>query len=258
MTDRVCDIADVTLGYKRGRPVLEGASLRIAAGEFWFLLGQNGSGKTTLLRGILGLLKPWTGAIRLHPELAARSAIGFVPQRAEFNPGLPTTVREFVSLGLVGTGTRSELRESRFEWALSAVGLENLASVDYHRLSGGQRQRALLARALIREPAFLILDEPTAGLDVPSQEAFYSCLEFLHRRKELTLLFITHDLLPAARFASHLALCVERTVVAGERARILTPDLLRRTYGVRIEISHQQGVTRLALKEEGSRNASTA
>src|SRR5690606_13036433 len=107
----------LSLGY-RGRPVLRDVTLRIGAGEVWFLLGPNGSGKSTFVAGVLGALTPLAGTLTLHPRLRDRSAIGVVPQRSEPNRLLPTTVRELVTLGAVGQRLDGPTRAARLEWAL--------------------------------------------------------------------------------------------------------------------------------------------
>ncbi|HKZ18388.1 MAG TPA: ATP-binding cassette domain-containing protein, partial [Geobacteraceae bacterium] len=110
----------ISVGYDR-RPVLKDVSIEIRRGEFWFLLGPNGAGKTTFLKTVLGELRPTSGEISLHSDFVGRSAIGFVPQRCDLNPTLSTTVREFVLLGLVGTGTGAVDRDKRLLWALEKV-----------------------------------------------------------------------------------------------------------------------------------------
>jgi zinc transport system ATP-binding protein len=158
----------LSLGYGR-RMVLRGVNLSVSPGEFWFLLGPNGEGKTTLVRAILGALPPRSGRLWLDPELGRRERIGFVPQRCDINPTLSTTLGEFTMLGLVGIATPAHERRERLAWALDKVGLGRLEEKDYWALSGGQRQRALVARALVRRPSVLILDEPTNGLDLAQQ-----------------------------------------------------------------------------------------
>jgi ABC-type Mn2+/Zn2+ transport system ATPase subunit len=154
-----------------------------------------------------------------------------VPQRCDLNPTLPTTVREFVSLGLVGLSLTPGERRARLEVALGHVGLATLIDHSYWALSGGQRQRALLARALIREPRILILDEPTVGLDPTSQEAFLQLLVSWNRDQALTILYVTHDVSIAERYATHAALFAGGRVIAGPRATVLTPAHLERIYG---------------------------
>ncbi|MGH7822802.1 MAG: metal ABC transporter ATP-binding protein [Candidatus Binatia bacterium] len=228
--------ARLTLGYG-GRTVLEDVNFELRRGDFWFFLGPNGEGKTTMLRAMLRLLAPRSGELWFHPELAARSRIGFVPQRCDLNPALPTTVREFVVLGLVRTGTPREETPQRMRWALERVGLADLAARDYWSLSGGQRQRALVARALVRRPSFLVLDEPTNGLDLPAEEGVLELLEQLNREDDVTVVFVTHDLAIAARHATHVALFHSGSVLPGTRAEVLTAANLERAYGIRIGIS---------------------
>jgi zinc transport system ATP-binding protein len=210
------------LGYGAGA-VLSQVDLEVREGEFWFFIGPNGSGKTTLLRALLGLL----------PD---RARLGFVPQRCEVHRTLPTTVREFVSLGFVGSRQGREERAVSLAHALGLVELEGLAETSYWALSGGQRQRTLLARALVRRPRLLILDEPTEGLDVSSETSFVRTLAELHREKGLTLLVVTHKLELAARYATHAGLVTSGGVVSGPRDDVLDPRRLQSTFGVEVEI----------------------
>jgi ABC-type Mn2+/Zn2+ transport system ATPase subunit len=185
--------------------VLRDATLEVHRGDFWFLLGGNGSGKTTFLRALLGIVPPRAGTLWLSPELRGRQGIGFVPQNCEINPALPTTVREFVSLGLVGLPVPRAERSRRLGGALGRVGLGSLVDRDYWSLSGGQRQRALVARGLIREPSLLILDEPMNHLDPDAEETLLRDLLGLHGARRLALLLVTHDVAMAERYATHIA-----------------------------------------------------
>jgi ABC-type Mn2+/Zn2+ transport system ATPase subunit len=211
-------------------------ALEVRAGEEWFLIGPNGSGKTTLLRAVLGLLAPLRGELWLHPDVADRGHVGYVPQRCDWNPALPTTVREFVRLGLVGTRARGGERAERLRWALARAGLEGRERVDFRALSGGQRQRALVARALVRRPRILILDEPTEELDVVSEAALLDTLEELVRDEGTTLLFVTHELEMASRRATHVALFSDGRVRAGAREEVLGGDALERAFGSRVRL----------------------
>jgi ABC-type Mn2+/Zn2+ transport system ATPase subunit len=224
------DVDGVSLGYG-DHEVLRDLSLQVRSGEFWLLMGPNGNGKTTFVRALLGLHTPRQGTIRLHPLKANREAMGFVPQSCDFNPTLPTTVAEFVLLGLVGVSVPSHERGDRLRWALSCVGMESMERHDYWTLSGGYRQRALLARALVRRPSLLLLDEPTNGLDMPAAEAFLGALAHLHRTGGLSVLLVTHDLSIAFRYGTKGALFFGGTAISGPLDRMLDPALLEKAYG---------------------------
>ena len=234
-SDIILKATGLTVGYAR-RTVLESVTLECRKGEFWFFIGPNGSGKTTLIRAMLGILRPHAGQLWLHPELAHPEGIGFVPQRCDLNPALPTTVREFVVLGLVGIRLGTKEEAERLEWVLYKVGLDGMAGRDYWSLSGGQRQRALVARALVRRPSLLILDEPTNGLDLSTEDSFLRLLANLNREEHLTIFFVTHDIAIAARYATHLALFRSGSVESGPREQMLNRTVLERVYGVGVEV----------------------
>jgi ABC-type cobalamin/Fe3+-siderophores transport system ATPase subunit len=228
----------LTLGYGRHK-VLNEVNLEVHPGEFWFFLGPNGAGKTTLLKALLEEIKPQRGRILTDPQLYRRVNLGFVPQRCDLNPTLSTTVQEFVLLGLVGILADRRERETRLIWALDKAGLRGMSSRNYWSLSGGQRQRALVARALVRRPQILFLDEPTRGLDLAAEEAVMQSLTDLNRQELLTVLFVTHDLTLAARYASHVALFHNGQVQGGPISDILTSDRLQSTYGIPVSVAQQ-------------------
>jgi ABC-type Mn2+/Zn2+ transport system ATPase subunit len=226
----VLALRGASVGYG-ARPILERVDWDVRAGETWFLIGPNGAGKTTLLRTVLGLLPLQAGFLERDPERASRARIGFVPQLCEMSPALPTTVREFVTLGLVGLATAPGERAERLAEALARTGLAGLEERSYWALSGGQRQRALVARALVRRPALLILDEPTEGLDPPTEAAFLDLVESLQREQGVTVLFVTHRLAVVARRASHVALVFAGSLVSGPRDLVLARPAMRSAFG---------------------------
>ena len=236
--DVILRAAGLDLGYAR-RVVLRDVHFEVRRGQRWFILGPNGQGKTTLLRGVLGLI-PAPGLQRHETDMRA-DRLGFVPQRCDFNPSLPTTVREFVSLGLVGQTVPSGERRGRVVEALRRVRLEDRIDADYFSLSGGQRQRALLARALVRRPRVLLLDEPTGGLDLTSEHALVVSLMELNEREGLTMMFVTHNVDLAAHYATHVALVFGERVHAGAKEEVLRSELLREAYGVGIEVERRDG-----------------
>jgi zinc transport system ATP-binding protein len=196
-----------------GRPVLRGIDLDVRAGEVLTVLGANGSGKSTLVRALLGLVPVSRGEVRLfgtpREDFRDWHRIGFVPQRVTAASGVPASVREVVSSGRLSR-RRPFLPPRRadrvaVEEAIEAVGLTDKARDGVSTLSGGQQQRVLIARALAGAPDLLVLDEPTAGVDVQSQQAFADALAGIVARGA-TLVLVAHELGP-------LAPLVDRAVV---------------------------------------------
>ncbi len=224
---------NLSVGYGV-RTVLDAVDLTIHSGEFWFLLGANGVGKTTFVRAVLGLVPPRSGELNVDPSLLGQRRVGYVPQRSELNPTLRTTVREFVRLGLLGLSVSRQEADSRLAHALGLVGLEAEERSDYWSLSGGMRQRALLARALIRAPSLLILDEPTAGLDPAVEVAFSELLVSLNEEHGATIVVVSHDLDLASRYASHIGLFRGGRVVSGTRDGVLESGQVEKIYGSKV------------------------
>jgi ABC-type Mn2+/Zn2+ transport system ATPase subunit len=203
-------LRDVSLGYG-GRPVLEHISLTIERGEFLALLGPNGAGKTTLLRGILGLLPPLAGTIAYGIDRVA-SPPGYVPQRESLDPIFPLTAFEVVLMGtyarlplLRAVGRRERARATA---CLDQVGLSAVGEQPFWALSGGQKQRVLIARALAVDPQILLLDEPTAGVDVAAEDAILDVISRLNRERALTVGLVCHHL-PRIRTLVHGAIWVD-------------------------------------------------
>ncbi|SCE66272.1 zinc transport system ATP-binding protein [Micromonospora haikouensis] len=202
MTEPVITVAHGVVGYD-GRPVLRDVSLAVDTGEVVAILGANGSGKSTLIRAVLGLVPLHSGSVALFGTPLRRfrqwKRIGYVPQRLGAGGGVPATAREVVASGrLARRGVlRPPGRADRVavDAALASVGLADRAGDPVATLSGGQQQRTLIARALAGEPELLVLDEPTAGVDAASQEAFAGALRgFLDGGG--TVLLVAHELGP--------------------------------------------------------------
>ncbi|WP_318843070.1 metal ABC transporter ATP-binding protein [Myceligenerans pegani] len=180
--------------------ILRGIDLTVRKGEAVALLGANGSGKSTLVRALVGTVAPSHGTVRLlgaglDADRVPWERIGYVPQRAGARTGVPSTAAEVVASGLL-SGRRWWLPRgwrARVRTALDEVGLADRASSAMHVLSGGQQQRVLIARALVRDPDVLVLDEPVAGVDRPSQEAFAASVRRLVGRG-VTVLVVLHEL----------------------------------------------------------------
>ena len=238
---------DLTLAYG-GRVILREVTLTVRPGEAWFVIGPNGSGKSTLLKALLGLLAPRSGDLALCRALDDRSRLGFVPQRLDLPATVPTTVREFVAMGFTGLGLDRAERHRRQIAALTQVGLTTTLGESMEELSGGQRQRAAIARALVREPLLLVVDEPTTGLDLVAERDLMTLLTSLNRDRGLTIVFVAHDLGLVAAHATHVALVAAGQVTAGPTGRILTSELLSRAYGLPIQVAQVDGRPSITLR----------
>lgn len=178
----IAEARGVDLAFS-GNPVLSDVHMAVRKREIVTLIGPNGSGKSTLVRLVLGLLKPDRGSIFLKPGLR----IGYMPQRLVIDGALPLTVDRFLRLG--GTATRPARMT-----ALGEVAVERLADRPIQRISGGEMQRVLLARALLREPDLLVLDEPAQGVDMTGQAELFKLITGIRDRRGCGVLMVSHDL----------------------------------------------------------------
>lgn len=191
------------LSFSRGgRPILSDVQLDIVPGETVTLIGPNGAGKTTLVRLLLGLDKPDRGVIRRRPGLV----VGYVPQRFDLDRALPITVGRFMSLGLGPKTPPSEIAR-----ALDEVGAGGVAGQQLSSLSGGELQRVLLARALLRKPQLLVLDEPVRGVDYLGEAELYALIGSLRDERGFAVLMVSHDL-HVVMGSSDRVLCLNRHI----------------------------------------------
>ena len=217
-----------------GVSILEDVTATVPRGSCTAIIGPNGAGKTTLLLAMLGHVH-YKGTIALSGSLGRRCRIGYVPQKLNLDRGLPITVAEFLASAHqrkpLWFGISGSLSERAMQ-ALRMVGGEALASKALGSLSGGELQRALLAFALLDQPELLVLDEPTAGMDVQGEAMFCSLLDHLRSRHGFTELMVSHDIAAVTHHATHV-ICLNRRLVAeGAPREVLSPDNLALAFGI--------------------------
>jgi len=235
MTEWALKAERLTLGYGR-RALFRDLSFEVARGAILGIVGPNGSGKTTLLRTILGLLRPLAGVAHWQAGLS----ISYVPQRERIDRTIPVTVLEVV---LMGPGAKAPAlhrtgradRESA-DRALARLGIESVGRTLFRNLSTGQQQRALLARALATDPDVLVLDEPTAGMDVASEAITMEFLRDLNRTRHVTILIVTHLLPLVLNLATSMMLVGSQSILHGPIDDVLHEDRLTALYGVPVHL----------------------
>jgi zinc/manganese transport system ATP-binding protein len=239
------EVNDVTFGYAPHKPILKNISFKIQKGRFIGLLGPSGSGKSTLLKIIIGLQKPWKGTIRFLGNNSTDSytypnskSVGYVPQVENIDWNFPVTVKEVIGMGI---WDRSGIApwfskgvDVMVRTILDDLGIYNseFRNRQIRELSGGEQQRVFLARALIRKPTILVLDEPISGVDYNTREKIMEILRSLNHDLDMTIIMTTHDLGGIGRRLPWV-ICINRRIVAeGDPSKILTKDNLLRTYGL--------------------------
>jgi zinc transport system ATP-binding protein len=194
-------IAAAGLAFQDGaKRILDHVDLEVAPSEIVTVVGPNGSGKTTLLRLLIGAIRPNAGRIARHRTLR----IGYTPQKLALDRTLPLTVERFLALG--EAAPRSDRQAM-----LAMVGLPCIGDAQMIDLSGGETQRVLLARALLRRPNLLVLDEPTQGLDQPGEAAFYRLIERVRNETGCAVLLVSHDL-HVVMSAADRVICLNRHI----------------------------------------------
>jgi len=224
--DLLLSLQGVSVGYGR-HAVLQSVDLAVRRGSFTGLLGANGSGKSTLLKTILGILPPLAGRMEFRGQGGGQPVLGYVPQREALDSIFLVSCFEMVLMGACGrVGPGCFFNQSEKDWArhcLRETGADDLARKRFSELSGGQKQRVLIARALATKPEFLLLDEPTAGIDASATQSILELLRRLHSREQLSILMVSHDLPAIRRCAQDVIWLHQGKVLHGA-----VNDLLRR------------------------------
>ena len=236
---RLIGVEGLTASYGGGAAVSE-VSLDVGPGAFTGIVGPSGSGKTTLLRCMLGTVRPVRGQVWRAPGLR----LAYVPQVETINWNFPVTVAETVHMART-RGRRlpwpSAAERAEVADVLDRLGIGDLSARHIRDLSGGQQQRVFLARALAAEPQVVLLDEPTAGVDVRTRHDVLHLLAELNA-DGLAVVLTTHDLNGIAAHLPHIV-CLNREVVAeGSPTAVLTPEVLERTYGAPMEVLQHGGM----------------
>jgi len=226
------------------RNVLKHLSFSVEKGDFFIIIGPNGSGKTTLMKLMAGILKPRKGQIeilglpkRSYTPRALARAVAFVPQRLPVD--LPFTVREAILLGRApyqgALGIERERDLDIAEQAMQFTEVDHLNSLNIGQLSGGEQQRVFIARAICQEPEIMLLDEPTAALDLAHQVKVMDLMEKLKIEKGITVIMVSHDVNLAAMYSDQVLLLKEGQVVCmGTPSEVLSFRRLEETYACKL------------------------
>jgi zinc/manganese transport system ATP-binding protein/zinc transport system ATP-binding protein len=239
----------VTCGYS-GHAALRDVSLTVIAGDFIGIVGPSGAGKTTLLRSILGAVDVYRGDILVDgsPVDRKRPRAGYVPQLETIDWNFPVTVEQVVLMGRAAEGWLPWNGRGTLDQAygvMTRLGIADLGKRHIRALSGGQQQRVFLGRALFSSPRLLLLDEPTAGVDIKTRDDILHLLDELNH-EGVTVVMTTHEI---NAVAAHLpwVVCVNRGIIAeGPPSEVYTPEILGRTYGAPMTVIQYEGMSLVA------------
>jgi ABC-type Mn2+/Zn2+ transport system ATPase subunit len=238
-------LEQVSIGHRRGEPLLPPFSFTVGRGDIVGVLGPNGAGKSTFLKTMLGLLNPLSGRITYPSGRPPR--VGYLPQTARPDFAYPLSVMQvtlmgrYGSVGLINRPTRADRDFAMAQ--LTAVGLEALAERPFRALSGGQQQRALVARALTTEPELLVLDEPTSEMDPAAQHGLLSLVSALATQRNIGVVFVTHEISAAAGFSKRVVLLdgPAKYFETGPARELVSSERMTKLYGRPVEVRYEDG-----------------
>jgi zinc/manganese transport system ATP-binding protein len=234
--------AAADVGHRR---IWSGLDLDVHAGDFVAVLGPNGAGKTTLLRMILGLVAPAVGSVTVLGGLprAARPRVAYLPQRRTFEAKVRIRGVDLVRLGVDGNRwgiprpSHTRAARARVDRVLEVVGAGAYARRAIGECSGGEQQRLLIAQALVREPALLLLDEPLESLDLPNQQAIAALVSDI-ARTGVAVVVVAHDVNPIMRHLDGVVYIARGRALAGPPSAVITTETLTRLYGAPVDVLH--------------------
>ena len=249
----VLEVSDVSIKYN-GNLAVDKINFDVKEGDLLGIVGPNGAGKTTLFKAIIGM-QNHSGKIRLfgYDEQDYRPLlplIGYVSQKVVFEPNFPATVSEVVSMGLIQEKNIRKgsalLKKCGYSWnpvyhkvgkdndkvleSLKTAGLESLKDRRIGDLSGGELQRVFIAKALVKDPVLLILDEPVTGVDVDAQNKFYNVLQKINTENKITIVWSSHDLEAISKLANRVACMNRKLFFHGEKDEFFSNKELLKTY----------------------------
>lgn len=218
--------------------ILENINLDVLEGEFLGIIGPNGAGKSTLLKIVVGIIKPFKGTVKIfNKEIQSlgeeRKWIGYVPQKPDLEKYLPLKVKEIVALGRRVVKNWQKLSSFDLEIinkVMEEMEIKDIENKIYGELSGGQQQRVLIARALAQEPKLLILDEPTVGIDISTQNKFYTLLRNL-KKQNTSVILVSHDIGIITKEVDKLACLNRKLYLHGCPEEIRVHSTLKELYG---------------------------
>ena len=240
----ILDVQGVNVRYN-GRVALEDINFHLHESERVAVVGPNGAGKSTLFKVVSGVLQPNSGEVNIFGSRPyGHVCIAYIPQRSQVDWNFPVSVADVVMMGRSAKlGPLNWPHKKDWEYvqhALETVDLSDLASRQIGQLSGGQQQRMFIARALAQEAELILMDEPLAGLDAPSQEGVLALLEVLHHQK-VTVMVATHDLTQAADYFDRILLLNHSLIGFGDASEVMTTEKLLRAFGGKLKVVDVEG-----------------
>lgn len=244
------EVKGIRFGYsKRQSPVLDGVDLRLNSGETGVLLGRNGAGKTTLFSCLLGIVRPWEGAVTLDGEPVTKMSRREIARRIAYVPQNITlggmTVFDTVLSGRVarfGVAAGKRDRDAASA-AIEEMGLAEVAYRDASTLSGGEKQKTAVARALAQEPKLMIFDEPTGNLDISNSSLVISIARRIADERSIAVLTAMHDLNLAYSFGDRFFFLKDGAVFRSGGRETITPENVRLSFGAEIRLVESEGRT---------------